>query len=222
MIINTDITIAYKCSSCGTFEFFDISLFKLLFKKVCHHQCRCKKSRITVFGGNTKELRITIPCIACGEDHLFIISRKAILDNEVNIFYCPKTGMQQCFVGKDSEVRKKIDTLEKELDELINMFGYDSYFENTQVMFDALNKIHDIAEHGSLYCECGNDDIELVLLSDRILLKCKKCIGNRVVNAASNEDLKHILTKHQIVLPSGFSGYDTPHAGSCMRKTDRR
>jgi hypothetical protein len=103
-------------------------------------------------------------------------------------------------MGRDEDVRKKIDSLERELDELINLFGYDNYFTNTQVMFDAMNKIHDIAEAGNLLCECGNKDIELLMLPDKIHLKCSKCTGSKIIKASSNSDLKDLLLKQQITL----------------------
>lgn len=218
MLIDTSMTIAYKCPSCGTFEFISVSLFKILNTKESSLLCRCGNSSISVSYETSDRYRLIFPCISCGSDHIFILSKKEMLCKEINIFSCPETGMQQCFIGNDMRVRQKVDNLEKELDELINMFGYDNYFKNTQVMFDSLNKIHDIAEQGNLCCECGNDDIELTLLSDKIQLTCKKCPASRVIYAASNEDLKEILTKQQIVLLGEFSGYESKEP--FMRKTD--
>jgi hypothetical protein len=67
-------------------------------------------------------------------------------------------------------------------------------------MFDALNFIHDIALKGRLNCECGSSKIELVLLSDCILIKCAKCGSEQKIPAATNKDLKEILTKNQIFI----------------------
>ena len=127
-----------------------------------------------------------------------------------------ETGIQQCFIGKDYIVRRKIDNIEKELDELIDMFGYDSYFKNTRVMFDSLNRVHDIAEQGNLYCECGNEDIELRLLSDKIHLKCNKCHGSISILASTNEDLKKIQTIQSIML-SEFHSYRDPISKSSKK-----
>ena len=80
------------------------------------------------------------------------------------------------------------------------MFGYDSYFSNTQVMFDSLNIIHDIAAQGNLFCECGNDDIELLLFSDKIYLRCNKCPANKIIYASTNEHLRENLKLEQILL----------------------
>lgn len=200
MIVETGITIAYKCSSCGTYEFFNASLFKLIQKKECFLTCRCKGSGIAISEKAYLKFSIKIHCIACGGSHSFDVEAKELINRGINVFYCPKTGIQLCFVGNDNQVRQKIDSLEKELDEMIDTFGYESYFKNTRVMFDSLNHIHDIAERGNLACECGSNDIELVLLSDKIQLKCKKCPGSIIVHAASNEDLKDILGIQQIYL----------------------
>jgi hypothetical protein len=59
-----------------------------------------------------------------------------------------------------------------------------------------------IAEIGNLLCKCGNRDIELVLLPDRVLLKCKICGAEKTIRAASNEDLKDTMIKRHILLSS--------------------
>jgi len=205
MLIDTSITIAYKCPSCGSFKFFSISVFAVSYKNIHSLKCDCNKSEISVARNSSGSFVLVAPCIGCGGEHAISIDKNKMLHKEVNIFSCSSTGIEQCFIGKDLAVRKKIDKLEKELDKLIDMFGYDNYFKNTQVMFDSLNKIHDIAEQGNLYCECGNSDIELSLLSDKIYLKCKKCSASRVIYAISNEHLKDILMSRQILLYKGIN-----------------
>jgi hypothetical protein len=177
-------------------------------------------SSITVSREDSCNYKIKLPCIGCGDEHIFIFSRKKVLSGGVCILYCPEKGIPQCVIGRDELVRKKVDCLEQELDELIDMFGYDSYFKNTQVMLDSLNRIHDIAEQGNLLCECGNDDIELILLSDRIYLKCRKCPGNIVISAATNEDLKDTLAKQYVLLSQEYSGYVGKRENPILRKTD--
>jgi len=223
MLVDADITIAYKCSSCGSFEFFNVSLFKLFSKKDFNFACRCGKSGIRIKKGYDGSYSMLIPCIGCGLQHSFEVRRKEILCNRISEFICPVTNVKQCFMGKDAAVRKKVDNLEKELDQLIDTFGYDNYFVNTQVMFDLLNKVHDIAEQGNLYCECGNDDIELVLFSDRIYLKCKKCFAGRSILATSNEHLKNIFAEQEILLTGKLPYYkrqeDATGSDSYARKT---
>lgn len=200
MLIDTSVTIAYKCASCGSFEFFNISLFEFLYKKESTFCCRCRKSSITMMQEGENGYLLKTPCIGCGSDHIYMLGKKDILLKKLNTFNCPETGIQLCFLGKDEAVRKRVDSLEEEFDELMDMFGYDSYFKNTQVMFDSLNRVHDIAEQGNLFCECGSEHIDLVLLSDRILLKCGKCNAARIIYAATNEDLKELLMMRDILI----------------------
>lgn len=222
MLIDTSITVAYKCSSCGSFEFFNLSLFMLLHSKKNSLACRCKKSDIAIVKNGARGYKISISCIGCGNEHEYVLERKEILIKEVNVLCCPQTGMEQCFIGKDQVVRARVDRLENELDKLIDAFGYDNYFKNTQVMFDSLNKVHDIAEKGNLLCECGNKDIELILLSDRIHLKCKKCYSSKEIYATSNEDLKEILVRREILLKDRFPDFDAGNIKAFLRKTDGR
>ncbi|WP_010681268.1 hypothetical protein [Acetivibrio cellulolyticus] len=218
MIIDASTTIAYKCSSCGTFEFVNITLFELSFGREAAFNCRCNGSMLVISKENTDSYKIAIPCIGCGTSHVYILERKDFIKPDVSIFYCPKTGIQQCFIGSDKDVRKRIDNLEKEFDELINMLGYDSYFTNTQVMFDSLNLIHDIAEKGNLFCECGNDDIELLLLSDKIYLRCKKCPASKILYASTNEHLRENLKVKQILLLDEGLGLGNLPFESLIRK----
>ncbi len=202
MLIDTVATIAYRCSICGSFNFTSMSLFELRRQKEYVFTCDCRKSQAVVKADKPDTLSVLTPCIGCGESHLYTMEYKNIILEDVNIFICPRTGIEHCFVGKDEDLRKTIDKLEREQDKLIDALGYDRYFKNTRVMLDSLNKIHDIAEKGNLFCECGSRDIEVALLSDRIFLKCRKCSGKRVFNATSNKDLKDIVTKRHILLVS--------------------
>lgn len=219
MLIDTCVTIAYKCPSCGSFQFINASIFSLHEGKSESFFCRCGGSCLTVYRAR-EEYCIEIPCIGCGNNHEFQISRKTLLSRELSAFYCPSTGLSQCFAGKDESVRQRVDHLERELDEIIDTFGYESYFKNPRVMLDSLNRIHDLAEEKKLYCECGSRNIELTLFSDLIHLKCKKCSVRKIIKAATNTDLKDTLSKQQIVLMEELEAGDAGGGSSLIRSTD--
>ncbi|NLV35607.1 MAG: hypothetical protein GXY17_02890 [Clostridiaceae bacterium] len=200
MLIDTSVTIAYKCTSCGSFAFFNASLFTLLYKKNYSLSCHCKKSSISVRQEGENSFFVRIPCIGCDHEHVYMISGRSILLGKPLSISCPETGMQIFFIGTDEAVQKKVDSVEEELDNLIDTYGYESYFENTRVMFDTLNRIHDIALSKNLYCECDSTDIGLVLLPDCILLHCAKCGSRKIIPAAKNKDLKDILAISHIMI----------------------
>jgi hypothetical protein len=214
MLIDASVTIAYKCTFCGSFRFINISLFTFLYKKSCSLPCDCKKSRIAIKREGENYYLFSIPCIGCGCEHTYLVKRKNILSGRTETVNCPATGMQICFIGKDEAVRKKIDSLEKEFDKLMDTYGYESYFRNTRVMLDTLNRLHDIAISGNLYCGCGSSDIELALFSDSVLLICCKCGGKKRIPAVKNDDLKEILTKNMIMITEDAFQYNAENAES--------
>lgn len=202
MLIDMDITIAYKCFSCGTFDFTRINLFRLFHYQNFESGCKCGNAGMKIYKLNKCEFALNIPCIGCGSQHQHVISRESLLSQNIIIYTCPITGIKNCFIGKDDSVRKFIDNFEKELDGIIDGLGYDSYFDNTQVMFDTLNKIHDIAEKGNLCCSCGSDDIVVSMHRNGIALRCIKCSRDRFIPASTNSDLKKILQREKIILNS--------------------
>ncbi len=200
MLIDLDITIAYKCSSCGTFDFHRVSIFNLVVHKNNMLFCKCGKAHLSFVKSDKNGYCIMVPCIGCGAEHQYTMTREALIGKNIIINSCPVTGIKNCFIGKDYFVRKFIDKLEKELDGIIDGYGYESYFENTRVMLDTLNRIHDIAEMKHLRCECGNTDITVAMFRKGIGLKCNNCYREKFIPASTNNDLKIFLQKDSIVL----------------------
>jgi hypothetical protein len=199
MLLDTNSTIAYKCSCCGAFEFFEVSLFQLVRNKPGELRCRCGETSIQLTRTGQDGVKLSVPCFGCGNDHVFVLKIREII-KDITMLSCPVTGMQQCFIGSDEQVRHSVDCVQKEMDEMIDHLGYESYFANSRVMLDAVNRVHDIAEKRRLMCECGNKDIEMFMLSDKIQLVCKKCLVVETIDAASNEDLKQLFGKREIIL----------------------
>lgn len=190
MLINTNMTIAYKCHFCGNVEFSQTSLFRLIQKKEIYFTCSCQKSTFSILGDMSTNFKVKVPCIGCGETHLFILNSKFLYTSKVKVLYCPNTGIELCLIGTDKDVRLQMDNVQKKFDEIFASLGYKNYFKNTQVMFSLLNIINDAAKEGNLYCECGCEDIDIILHSDKIYLKCQKCSAVKVIPAGANEDLK--------------------------------
>jgi hypothetical protein len=203
MLVDTKLIIAYKCPVCGSFEFFSMYLFNLIKSKKLNFECKCKCSKVQI---NFKlgQVYFLIPCIACDKSHLYRLSVKELLKKDCLEMKCSNTATKLCVIGYDRVVWEKIDALERELDEMIDLFGYDNYFRNTQVMFDTLNIIHDIAEKGELYCECDKTEVDVVLLPDKICVSCCNCNRYEFIYASSNEDFRHVNELKCIKLTSNY------------------
>lgn len=203
MLIDTNFTIAYRCPTCGSLKYICASFFDLpieLFDKPAD----CCKCEIKADKMKKGFYEIMVPCIGCGERHRVSISMREILRRGLDYFICENTGIQYCYIGKDDYVRSMVDIYDKELDGIADCLGYDNYFKNSHVMLDTLIKLHEIAEQGNLFCECGSADIDISLLSDRICLKCRNCPGEKVIYASSNKDLRDILLKKRMLLSRHF------------------
>jgi hypothetical protein len=211
MVLNTDVTISYKCPFCGSFQFFSFSLFKINTDYLeCSFRCKCGYSHITVGVRRNRELYLTVPCIGCGGIHTYTIPKNLFKDDCIKEYKCPVTGIRHCFLGVYYKVVQKVDTLEREFDNIVDMSGYESYFKNNRVMLDVLNRIHDIAGKGELLCECGSNDFELNLMPRGIDIRCKKCKANEFIKASSNEDIKGIFEKDSIIIGKRNSGIYDP------------
>lgn len=200
MLIDMDVTIAYKCFSCGAFDFINVNLFKLFFQKGIVSTCKCGDAQMEICAIGKNEYSLTVPCIGCGTVHSNRLSKEDLINNDIKIYTCPNSGIKHCFIGKDEVVREYVDNLQKELDVMMDGLGYDKYFVNTQVMMDTLNKVHDIAEQKRLICECGCNEIMVSLLRKGIFLKCSRCSGAKFISASTNNDLKKTLQRRSITL----------------------
>lgn len=220
MIIDTKITIAYKCPACGSFDFFHIYLFNLINKKKNIFNCKCNESHLEISKIVPRKYKLDIPCIACGDVHEHNIKMKDIL-NGVTVLCCNHMDIKQCVIGEDINVRKKVDELEREFDDIIDMFGYDNYFSNAHVMMEMVNIVHDYAENGNLFCSCGSSSIELSLLADSINLECS-CGKTKNIKAVSNEDIKNIISEGFIMLGEFNSRKGNSLKTKNKKRTERR
>lgn len=200
MVIKQTRTISYICPICGLTHCEVISLFNFSGKNEVVITCKCGKSSIHIKTKDYKNYSLFLPCIGCGENHEYMLSFYHLWVLPINIIRCRHNEFETCIIGNDDEVRKELDYIEKEKDLVADIIGFEKDFNNSSVMLEAVNKIHDIAEKDNIICECGCKNISVYMLNDKIILQCTKCSGVEVVNAKDNFDLKNILNKEQILL----------------------
>ena len=205
MIVNATRVIAYKCPYCGTFVNGEFSLFEILPNKIVVVECTCGEASVKISRPN-KGYMFEIPCIACEGDHQERVQFKELWSNEETYILCPESGFGLCCIGSHDVVRKWVEDYDDNMEMILGQLGFDDYFVNDAVMLEAVDKIHDIAEKGNLYCKCGALDIEMELLYDRIVLFCPKCSAEKVIVAETDEDIEEFLKCEEIVLVGGGNG----------------
>jgi len=130
---------------------------------------------------------------------------------EVNYLFCQETGLELGYIGPDDEVKALAVAQQETMEALGDDFdAEDEYFHNSEVMYEVLNCLHDIAEQGLLYCQCGNQDVEVDIFPDRLELHCKDCDSVNIIYAETDDDLRVIKSVGTIELTrNGFECLDS-------------
>ncbi len=204
MVIRTVYSLALYCSRCGKIHVHDVSAFTVKNAQSRELVCSCGQVQATITGVGHGQYLLKIPCVVCEVNHIICLDskqlwRKHIDKMQVQKIYCPNETVELGFMGEREAVEQMIAGNQREFERLLrektddDIDSYDSYdenIENPQILFDVLNKIHDIAEKGHIYCLCGSVDIEAVVLPDCIELQCQHCGGRQAISAATDKDLQ--------------------------------
>lgn len=200
MVISAMITIALYCPYCGIPHLHDLNRF---FLRACFQQellCSCGKFRSVVLSSHRRQWIFQIPCIVCGSDHIVCVDRNALDKGQVVKLYCEKEKLELGLIGQNQLVKQRIVEQQLAGNRLLRESNFEENAADPQLLFAALNRIHDIAEAGGLFCHCGSTNIQALLLNDCIEVKCMACGGRKNIAAQSREDLKRMETLKTIEL----------------------
>ena len=112
MLIDTSITVAYRCTSCGSFEFLTFRCSNCCTMSTAWHAA-VKVAHYDEAEGENSFL-IRIPCIGCDNEHTYLFSRKSILFGEPVVFNCPKPE-SDVLTGRDEAVATRWTTWRRNL-----------------------------------------------------------------------------------------------------------
>ena len=225
MIVATELVVAMRCPLCGKLDFHSISRFAFAGANNLKITCTCGAPKLIIGTKNRRQFWMQVPCVLCETNHLVYYKAKQLWANRVEFFYCNDTNVELGFFGPEDKVRTLADNYEYSLESLVEGLGYDDYFFNPEIMFEVLNYLHDVAEEGYLYCECGSFQIEIDIFPDRIELRCKDCRSVSVIYAENEEDLSTIKAIKKIELVnSGFRSLENISKGkkNTKRKNSKR
>lgn len=189
MLINTVSTLALYCSRCGKIEMHDLSRFALRSSVGRELACVCGQRLATVTGVGHGQYLLDIPCVVCETSHIVCVDVKEFWQGRVNKIYCAAANLELGFSGRRQAIEQAIADQQREFDSIVREMAHEDNIDNPQVMFEVLNKIHDIAERGGVYCRCGGNIIEADVQPGCIELACVQCHGQRVIAAKTEDDL---------------------------------
>ncbi len=189
MVINTGTVLAMRCPKCGKLNFHVVSLFSFSGKKNVSFDCDCRESTIVISTTNYKRFSLKTGCGMCETNHIYYFSYKELFSVEVFPLICLETDLEIGFVGPKERVRDAIKNQERTFADLIEDTGFNKFFDNPDVMIEVLEYLNVISEKGSLTCHCGNNNIDLDILPDRLEMVCSDCGNRGVIFGKTKEDL---------------------------------
>jgi len=223
VLIATNAALAMRCPECGKMGIHDFSRFAFAKGRAVHVNCSCGAAKLVVNTKNRSSYWFQVSCVVCEAKHLLEIPGKSLWSGEVTRLVCQDTDFELGYIGPEPVVREIAFDYEEELEALVKEFGCDGYFHNPEIMYDVLNCLHDIAEQGDLYCQCGNHKIEVDIFPDRVELQCKSCDSINIIYAETEEDLKVIQQVDTIELARhGFKFLDSLSSIGKIKKSRRK
>jgi len=219
MIVNTSAVLGIRCGKCGKLNYHGLSLFGFSGGQNQQLKCDCGTDILAValVGKNRFSLRIN--CALCENNHIYYFSLKELWQRDLLTVLCQETGLEIAYWGRKAQVREAWQRQEKTLLALVEDIGGAGFFDNPDIMYLVLEHLNRLSESGRLDCACGNRNIDLEILPDRLQLDCNECGARGLIFAEGPRDLfflqqldKIRLSEEELVL----RGLDKP------KKTRRR
>lgn len=202
MLINISTTIALSCPACGRLEKEEINIFELPVGELKQLSCSCGAEKAALMRKENSQIQLDYFCLHCDKAHKVLVSaQKFWHSNKLHSLSCRETGLNPGFFGQPELVDQEIINEKQDLELMAAELGFDD-FKNPDIMLQALDIIHDIAAEGALSCECGSDDINIELYSDKIQLICNNCGSHLNIAAVQKDDLKSLRQLNRVQLHS--------------------
>ncbi len=210
MLLESDIHIGVYCGACCKYESHEISLFKLHKDEEVQINSIRSDEYITIKTYDYKNFYLSVYCPSCNTRHIYKYTLSQIIKNKLKVFKCELTKLDIIFVGDKNDIDESIEKLNNEINDIMTKCGFEEHIKNPHIMMKVLDRIHEIAEKGNLFCDCGCQEVDVNLFYDRIELKCMMCNSLNIIYTETHQDFKNIANRELIVLhESSFTCLDS-------------
>ncbi len=223
MIVTTITTIGIQCSKCGELQFKTLSVFALSHfdKESCC--CSCGSTLITLTSYERGRFSIEYPCIYCGESHLIQAKRALIWGEDLFQLSCREKGIPIGYIGPRHQVENSCQEIKKTfvqfVSELVNDGDTELEFDNFFTVYAVMEKLGKVVECGQLGCRCGNKNLTVEILPDRIELLCESCQAAGVIYTNNKEILRILDGMGSIFLEENVTWFlNDPYQGHDLVK----
>jgi ribosomal protein L44E len=199
MILYTQTTLALRCPTCGKMDFHRVSLFGLGKERRMEYGCSCGEREILV-GKIPGGVWLQVNCLFCEDVHLVKMTSKDFWGRGATPVLCPNTGAEMAYLGPEAEVRKYLNNIGNNSEDLKPDSILNECFQNPEVMSRILTHLHVLAQEGKLVCPCGYKDMEVQVNEADVKVYCPRCKRYSKVPAATPDDVVYITSLPQINL----------------------
>lgn len=199
MLITARTALALRCPQCGKLETHAVSRFAFSGGATAKLDCSCGSHKLTA-GARHGQVWLQIPCYLCDGVHYLNYNARNFWDTRLKPVACADTDLQLGVFGPEDEVESYVRTGGAELDRLLEDEAFGEYFDHPEVMYQALSRVHTMAEEGNLTCSCGNRQISVDIYPERLDLSCPTCGRHKSVPAGTEEDLALLDQVRHIVV----------------------
>ena len=177
-------TVAYRCPYCGASVMSMIGIFALSGDMI-RLKCPCGESSLELIYTKDKKIRLNIPCLFCPTPHSYVISSQIFFERDLFTLPCNYSGVDICFIGKQSKVQEAMKKSEEELLEMLGDNSFDALAEvrgknielsDPQVFDIVMYVVHELADEGAIRCGCKDGgEYDVNIHDDHITVVCGKC-----------------------------------------------
>jgi hypothetical protein len=196
MIYSTVATIGFQCAKCGEMQFKNVSVFELSHFNQESYCCSCGAPIITLKSMEHGNYSIEYPCIYCGESHYILAKRGMLWGEELLQLTCREKELPVGYIGPEFKVISACQEIKKTFiqlaSELVTDEETESEFDNFFIVYAVMEKLGKMVDDGQLGCKCGNRNLAVEILSDRIEIVCELCQALAVIYT-DNKDVLRLL-----------------------------
>ncbi len=193
MIVSTNTTIGIQCAKCGEVQLRTLSVFSFSHFNKESYCCSCGAPLITLTNFERGNFSIEYPCIYCGESHHILAKRNLIWGEGLLELLCREKELPIGYIGPQYKVISYCEDVKKTFIQLASDLVNDEEtceFDNFFVVYGVMEKLGKMVECGQLGCRCGNHNLSVEILTDRIEIVCELCQATGVIHTDNKEILR--------------------------------
>lgn len=211
-------TLAYRCPACGQTVVSVIGIFALSGDMI-KLKCSCGHSELLINYTADRRVRLNVPCLICGTSHPYVIASASLFERDLLTLSCGCCGVDICFIGSKEKVLDAAATADRELLEMMEEAGMQSFDElqqkeddiesNEDLYFieDILNFIlAELEDENKIHCDCH--DGETPIYRYRIIpgehqsveIFCERCGATLTLPVCSISEANALLNADSFIL----------------------